>query len=167
MKPLQGFARLGNSDGRRATALVSLSADNLVAMGAHTHSKLRPSVEVVSSGDSSAAALVPADGPVLIEGGGICGDGRLVHLLVGVDIVDGSIRSYGSLEGHAAAGVVFAVVLHDIIFNKRASGPAVNGKVSVSGGLERAGHFDVSSENTHKYIYQRLATYARLTGRYQ
>lgn len=68
MKPLQGFARLGNSDGRRATALVSLSADNLVAMGAHTHSKLRPSVEVVSSGDSSAGALGAADGPVLVEG---------------------------------------------------------------------------------------------------
>jgi hypothetical protein len=146
MKPLQGFSHLGNSDGSRSTALVTLGVDNLVVVGAETHSKPRPSVEVVCSGDSSAAALVPADGPVLVEGGS-SDDGRLVHLLVGVDIVDGSIAGHGSLVGHAAAGVVFAVVLHDVILNQGASGPPVDSKVSVSGGVERAGEVDVPKVN--------------------
>lgn len=143
IKPLQRFARLGNSDGRRSTALVSLSVDNMVVVGAETHSKVRPSIEVVSSGDSSAAALVPTDRPVLIKGGS-SDDRRLVHPLVGVDIVDGSISGHGSLVGHAAAGVVFAVVLHDVIFNQGASGPPVDSKVSISGGVERPGEVDVS-----------------------
>ena len=143
MEPMQGFTRLRNSDGRGPTALVSLGADNLVVVGAETHSELSPSVEVVSSSDSSAAALVPTDRPVLVEGGR-SGNGRLVHLLMGVDIVDGSISGHGSLEGHAAAGVVFTIVLHDVILDKGAGGPPVDSKVSVSRGAESTREVDVS-----------------------
>lgn len=99
---------------------------------------------MVSSGDSSAGALGAADGPVLVEGSS-SGDGRLVHLLVGIDIVDGSIASHGSLEGHAAAGVVLAIAFHDVVFDEGASGPAVDSKVSISGGVERPGEVDVSN----------------------
>lgn len=113
-------------------------------MRAETHSKRSPSVEVVSSGDSSAGALGAADGPVLVEGGS-SGDGRLVHLLVGIDIVDGSIAGHGSLEGHAAAGVVLAIAFHDVVFDEGASGPAVDSEVSISGGVERPGEVDVSN----------------------
>ena len=113
-------------------------------MRAETHSKRSPSVEVVSSGDCSAGTLGAADGPVLVEGGS-SRDGRLVHLLVSVDIVDGSIAGHGSLEGHAAAGVVFAVAFHDVVLDERASGPAVDSEVSISGGAESPGEVDVSN----------------------
>lgn len=113
-------------------------------MRAETHSERSPSLEVVGSGDCSAGALGPADGPVLVEGGS-SRDGRLVHLLVGVDIVDGSITIHGSLEGHATAGVVFAIAFHDVVFDEGASGPAVDSEVSISGGFERSGEVDVSN----------------------
>lgn len=99
---------------------------------------------MVSGGDSSARALGATDGPVLVEGSS-SRDGRLVHLLVSVDIVDGSIASHGSLEGHAAAGVVFAIAFHDVVFDEGASGPAVDSEVGISGGAERPGEVDVSN----------------------
>lgn len=99
---------------------------------------------MVSSGDCSAGALGATDGPVLVEGGS-SRDGRLVHLLVGIDIIDGSIGVHGSLEGHAAAGVVLAIAFHDVVFDEGASGPAVDSEVSISGGVEGPGEVDISN----------------------
>lgn len=98
---------------------------------------------MVGSGDRSAGTLGATNRPVLGEGGS-AGDGRLVHLLVGVDIVNGAIAGDGSLEGHAAAGVVLAVALHDVVLDERASGPAVHSKVGITRGLEGAGEVDVA-----------------------
>lgn len=99
---------------------------------------------MVGSGDCSAGTLGPADGPVLVEGSS-SRDGRLIHLLVGIDIVDRSIAGHGSLEGHAAAGVVFAIAFHDVIFDEGASGPPIDSEISISRGLERAREVDVSN----------------------
>ena len=63
---------------------------------------------------------------------------------MGIDVIDGSIGSHGSLEGHAATGVVFAIAFHNIVFDEGASGPAVDSKVSISGGVKRPGEVDIS-----------------------
>jgi hypothetical protein len=114
-------------------------------MRSKTHSKLSPSIEVVSSSDSSTATLVPTDRPVLVEGARISNDRRLVDLSVLIDIIDGSIAGDSSLEGHAAAWVVFTIVFHDVVFNEGALSPAVDSEVSISGWVEISGKVDVSN----------------------
>lgn len=57
-----------NSDSRRATALITLSRDNLVVVVTQVHSQLSPSIEVVGSGHGAARTLALADRPVLVEG---------------------------------------------------------------------------------------------------
>lgn len=136
------MSRLRNSDGRRTTALVTLSGDNLVVEIAQVHSQLGPSIEVVGSGHSTAGALALADGPVLVEGRSAL-DGGLIDLLVLVDVVGSTIAIDGTLVGHAGARVVGAVVLEDVVFDERASSPAVNGKVGVTRGVEGAREVDV------------------------
>jgi hypothetical protein len=98
---------------------------------------------VVGSSNGSAGALVATDRPVLVESSS-AGDGRLVDLGVGVDIVDGSITGNSSLVGHAVSGVVVAVVFQDIVLDEGAGGPAVNSEVSITGGAEGARKVDVA-----------------------
>ena len=154
---------LGDSDRRRATALVSLGGHDLVVVRAEAHAERGPGIEVVLSGDGSAGALGATNRPVLGEGGS-AGDGRLVHLLVGVDIINGSITGDGSLLGHAAAGVVLAVAFHDVVLDERALGPAVHSKVGVTRGLEGSGEVDVP---LHVLVVERRSGYDALTGQNQ
>ena len=98
---------------------------------------------MVGSGDGTAGTLGAADGPVLIEGGG-SRNRRLVDLLVCVDVVNRSVTGNSSLESHAAAGVVFAIAFHNVVFHKGASGPAVHSKVRVARGVEGSREVDVS-----------------------
>lgn len=91
----------------------------------------------------------------------------MVHLLVGVDIVDRSITGHGSLKGHASAGVVVAIVFHDVIFNEGASSPPVDSEVSISRWLERAGKVDVSDMMHWSAFYDEKRRLTRLTGSFR
>lgn len=133
---------LGNSDGGRAAALVTLSRDNLVVVGAEVHSMRSPSIEVVGGGHGTAGTLAAADGPVLVEGRSAL-DGGLVDLLVLIDIVGGTVTGNSTLVGHARARVVGTVVLQDVVLDERASSPAVNGEVSIARRVEGSGEVDV------------------------
>lgn len=64
---------------------------------------------------------------------------------MGEDIIDRSITGERSLVGHARAGVVFSEVLQDVVFDERALGPAIQGKIGISGGLEVSSKVDVAN----------------------
>ena len=141
------FVQLRDSDIGRATALITLSGNDLVVeSGTKIHAEIRPSIEVVGSSDSTTGASALADGPVLVEGSR-AGDRGLVNLLVLVDIVNGAVTGDSSLVGHCATGVVVAVVLEDVVLDQGAGGPAIDREVRVSGGAECSFECDVTIED--------------------
>jgi hypothetical protein len=104
---------LGDRDGGRAgAATVRLRRDNLVVERAQIQAVALPRVEVVRRRDRAARALVLAHADVLPEGRGAAHDGRLVDLLVLVDVVGRAVRGDRANEG--AADVV-RVVLLDVV----------------------------------------------------
>lgn len=135
--------RLVNSNFRVTRALVPLSSNNLVVVATKLHAILGPSIEMVASRDGAANTLLRADRPVLGESLGAV-DGRSVGAGCGVDVVGAAVRSDGSLELHAVAGVVGAVGVEDVVLDERVAGPAVDAEVGVAGGVEGAGVFDGS-----------------------
>ena len=85
--------------------------------------------------DGAAGAVLLADGPVLLEGGGTL-DGRLVGaggLEEGVGAAVDLGRAHG---GGGGGGIVGAEGLDDVELDKRALGPAVEGEVPVTRSLE-------------------------------
>lgn len=126
---------------RRAAALVPLRRDNLVVVRAEVHAELRPRVEVVLHGDGAADALGGADGPVLLEGPRAV-DGGLVRARRDVDVVGAAVGRDGALELAAAAGVVRAVGLDDVVLDQGVAGPAVDGEVAVALRAERTSVVD-------------------------
>lgn len=93
---------------------------------------------MVCRGYGAAGPLALPDRPVLIEGGSAL-DGRLVDLLVLVDVVGRAITGDGSHMCHAAARVVASVAFHDVVFNEWTSSPAVDGKIGISIRAKSAG----------------------------
>jgi hypothetical protein len=133
-----------NIDGRRTTALVTLSSQDLVVVVTKAHASLRPGVEVSLHVDGTAGALVAADGPVLVEGLDAI-DGRLLVAGGHVDIVGVTVGVDGSLLLSILAGVVRTVVLDDVVLDERAPSPTVDGKVTVALRAERAAVVDGSA----------------------
>ena len=77
---------LRDGDGSRASGEVALDSDDLVVVLAELETHLGPSIKVRLGRNSSAAALVLADGPVLLKGpssidGWLVGTGRLGDLV--------------------------------------------------------------------------------------
>ena len=110
-------------------------------MGAELETGAGPGVEVVLHVDGAAGALLLADGPVLVEGGGAI-DGGLVDALGAVDVVDTAVRGDGPETGGARARVVGAEVLDDVVLYERVASPAVDGEVRVAVGGVGAGVVD-------------------------
>lgn len=106
-------------------------------MCTHIHAKSGPGIKVVRRRDGTTSPLALPDGPVLIEGGSAL-DGRLVDLLVLVDVVGCAITGDSSFMSHAVARVVVSVAFHDVVFNQRTSSPAVDGKIGISIRVEGA-----------------------------
>ena len=96
-----------------------------------------PGVEVVAHGDGTTGALLLADRPVLVEGGGAI-DGRLVVAGGLVDVVGGAVGGDGSETLGTGRRVVGAKVLDDVVLDERVAGPAVDGEVAVARGVEGA-----------------------------
>lgn len=138
-----GEDRLGDGDVGGAGGLVTLGGDNLVVVLAELHAQLGPGVEVVGGSDSSRGALVLADRPVLVEGGGTL-DGRLLSADTLVDIVDGAVSGDGTHVGETAAGVVGAVGLEDVVLNQGVGAPSVDGEVRVALGRVATLEVDVA-----------------------
>lgn len=87
---------------------------------------------MVGDGDGPRGARRLADGDVLVEGGG-AGDGRLVDLLVDVDIVDPAVAGHRALVG--ADLLVPNGSLHDIVLDQRVGVPPVDReKANTAGG---------------------------------
>lgn len=126
-----------NGDRRRTRAFVTLGREDLVVKCTHIHAKSGPGIKVVCRRDGTTGPLALPDGPVLIEGGSAL-DGRLVDLLVLVDVVGCAITGDSSFMSHAVARVVVSVAFHDVIFNQRTSSPAVDGKIGISIRVEGA-----------------------------
>jgi hypothetical protein len=99
----------------RSGSAESLDSEHLVVEVAGRESRLLPGSEVVGDGDSSAGALVLADGEVLAESAGAL-DGRLVDLGVLADLVGRAVAG-DAADGLGAAdrARVVAVVLHDVV----------------------------------------------------
>lgn len=96
---------------------------------------------MVSSGDGPTNALVGADRPVLVEGRSALNRG-FVGTDIQIDIVCSSVTSDRALIGATAGGIVGTVGFDDIVFDKRASGPPVDGEVSVAIRVEGSGVVD-------------------------
>lgn len=76
----------GDGDVSGSAALVALDGEDLVVVRAKGQAGLGPGVKVVLDGDGAADAVVAADGPVLVKGGGAL-DAGLVDALRLVDVV--------------------------------------------------------------------------------
>lgn len=57
-------------DGRRASAIVTLSRHDLVVERAEVQTEFGPSIEVVRGRDCAGGSFGSANGPILVEGGG-------------------------------------------------------------------------------------------------
>lgn len=79
--------------------------------------------------------------PVLLEGTSAL-NGRLICPCADQDVVISAIRTHTAFGLRTRAGVVGAKVLNNVVFNKRVSSPAVDGKVRVAVGVVRAGIVD-------------------------
>jgi hypothetical protein len=87
---------------------------------------LGPEVEMIASSDGSRRALTLSYGEKLREGAR-SRDGRRIVPSVGADLVCASVRREGTKTLGAAARVVIAVVLDDVVFGLRRVDPAVHG----------------------------------------
>lgn len=125
-----------------STALVTLSRNNLVVKVTHVHAESSPSLEVIRSGHGTTRPLVPTNRPVLVEGCS-ASDGGLIHLLVLVDVVDRPITGDLSLLGHAATGVVAAVVFQDVVLDQGTGSPTIDGEIGIPGRVKRSRKFDL------------------------
>jgi hypothetical protein len=76
-----------------------------------------------------------ADRPELVKGRSAF-NRSLIDLLGLIDVVYASVTINGADEGQTRARVVVAVVLKNIVFDKRVGGPAVDRKVSITRGIE-------------------------------
>jgi len=100
---------------------------------------VRPRLEVVAGRDGAADALLGADGPELVKGGGAL-DGRLVDALLGHDLVCAAVAGHVLLHLglRVVRRLVVAVGLDDVVLDQRVRRPAVYGQVAVPHGLEVA-----------------------------
>lgn len=76
----------GDGDVSGSAGLVTLNREDLVVVRTQVEAGLSPGVKVVLDGDGAADAVVAADGPVLVEGGGAL-DAGLVDTLGLVNVV--------------------------------------------------------------------------------
>jgi hypothetical protein len=102
--------------------------------------KLSPSIEVVSSSNSTRRTLVLANTPVLVESSGTR-DGGLVSANALIDIVGRAVRGHGAHVLETTAGVVGAVGFEDVVLDQGVLAPAVDGEVGVA--LRRVGTLEV------------------------
>lgn len=97
-----------------------------------------PGVEVGLHVDGAGAALVLADGPVLVEGLGAV-DGGLVDTLGLRNLVGRAVRGDGALDAGGRGRVVGTEVLNNVVLDKGVAGPAVDRKVGVTLGAVGTG----------------------------
>jgi hypothetical protein len=83
---------------------------------------------VLAGVDDAADALLAADRPVLVKGGGAL-DGRLVDAARLVDVVGAAVVIDGAEPAGARRRVVRAVRLDDVVLDERVGSPAVQGEV--------------------------------------
>lgn len=103
-----------------------------------------PRVEVVGNRHRAARAMVAAHRPVLVKGGR-SDNGRLVHPLRPVDVVDAAVGRHLAQLGGAGRWVVRAKVLDDVVLDQGVARPAVDGEVAVAVGVVAAREVDDST----------------------
>lgn len=107
------LTRTRDSDGSTAGATEGLGGKDLVVVVASLEAVLGPGVEVVGHVNGTRATLVLANGEELAKGLG-AGDGGLVDLGVGTDLVGRAVAGQGADLSAGGARVV-AVVLNDVV----------------------------------------------------
>lgn len=130
---------LTNSDISRTTAIISLSSNNHIIKRTKVHSKVIPSIKMISSSNSSLRTLILTNRPVLRKSGSTL-NRRLIDSFTGVNVVNTSITGDGALLGCATGGVISSEVFDDVEFNQGVLGPAVDGEVAVSCMFVSIGH---------------------------
>lgn len=129
---LRGHLRALNSDGGRATALVSLGSQDLVVMAAQLQTILGPRIKVRLHIDRTTNPLLLPDTPELGERAGTL-DGRLVVSGRLENVVGAAIGRDGTLLLCCRRGVVAAVRLDDVVLDEGVPGPTVQRDVAVDG----------------------------------
>lgn len=107
-----------NADVRLAATLVPLDAKGDLVEVAHVHPEVGPSVEMIRDGDGPTRALLSANTPVLVEGGGAI-DGWLIDSLCSVDVIGAVVTRDGSHVSFTARWTPGAPAINDIIFYER------------------------------------------------
>ena len=100
---------------------------------------------MIRGGHTPPDALRLPDRPKLRKGLGTL-DRRRVVPHRRVNVIRAAIRGHCTFVGAAAAGVVVAVGLDDVVLDERVLGPAVDGEVAVSAGVEAAAVVDCPGE---------------------
>ena len=97
-----------------------------------------PCIKVVGRRDSAPNTVRGADGQVLRERLGAV-DRRCIGAGDLVDVVRAAVARDRAHVGGSRARVVVTVGVHDVVFDQRISGPAVDGQVGVAAWVEGAG----------------------------
>lgn len=130
-----------DSDAGGSTALITLSGNYHIVMGAKRHAMRGPGVKMVARGHRATDSMRCANRPVLRESLSTV-DRRSVDTSRRVDVVGAAIRLNGPLEFTAGAGIVRAKTLNNVVLDERVAGPAVNSQVRVAIGLVSPGILD-------------------------
>jgi len=99
---------------------------------------LTPRIKVVTNINRATATLALTNRPPLGESS-CTSNRRLVDTLAGVDIVGAAVAAETALVLGAAARVVRAEILDNVVLDQRVAEPAVEGQVGVAAGIELGG----------------------------
>lgn len=107
------------------------------------HTIFLPGVEVALGGDGTAAGPLALPVRNVLREGGSANDGRLVGLGVLPDVVNGSVAGDGAHLLALSGTRAVAGVLLDVVLDKGALGPAVDGDEN-GAGLGRGGALEAN-----------------------
>ena len=101
---------------------------------------------MILHGDRAADTLLSTNGPVLLESASTV-DGRLVGAGRDIEVVGTAVSVDTALVLGPVARVVGAIRFDDIVLDERVAGPAVDGEVPVTAGVEGTTVVDGTKES--------------------
>lgn len=136
---------------RASRRLIPLGRNDLIVMLSQVQPISRPRAEVVLHVDRASDTLALTNAPVLLKGAGAI-DGGLVGTGRDIDVVSRAIGLVGALVLSSLAGVVGAVGFDHVVFDERVAGPAVNGEVAITRGVEGAAVVDGAGGDISTFV---------------
>src|SRR5690606_6245725 len=128
---------LADSNVRVTAALITLGRHYHIVVVAEVQAFAAPEINVVGEGDGARdiaeTLLGRTDAEVLVEGGSVAFNGRLIHPLTATHVVGGAVALEAAVINTAITRrwIVRAVAFDNVVLNQRTSGPAIKCEVGV------------------------------------